>query len=174
MTSPPDGSPLASVVERNIRSLLERRRREEAARPLHERVSGQITRLAGSLGFVYVQAALVLAWVAINAGWTALPRFDPSFVILGTAVSCEAIFLTAFVLIAQNRMSAQAERRAELDLQISLLAEHEVTRLIKLVSAIAARVGAEQPDAEELVELARDVAPDQVLDRLEGDEPTTH
>ncbi len=166
---PPEesGSPLASVVERNIPSLLERRRREEAARGPEARLSGLVARFAGSLPFVYVHAVVVLAWVAINAGWLPLPRFDPSFVILGTAASVEAIFLTAFVLLTQNRMAAMAERRAELDLQISLLAEHEVTRLIKLARAIAARVGAEQPDADELTELARDVAPEQLLDRLE-------
>jgi uncharacterized membrane protein len=72
------------------------------------------------------------------------------------------------VLITQNRMSANAEKRAELDLHISLLAEHEVTRLVTMVSALAKEAGVEQPEAGELSDLKQDVAPERVLDRIEG------
>ena len=82
-------------------------------------------------------------WIIINLGSTPLPAFDPTFVILAMFASVEAIFLSTFVLITQNRMAAQADRRADLDLHISLLAEHEVTRLITLVSSIAERMGIE-------------------------------
>jgi uncharacterized membrane protein len=70
------------------------------------------------------------------------------------------------VLIAQNRMAEVSARRAELDLQISLLAEHEVTRLLQLVTTMARRIGAELPGDAELEELQRPIAPDQVLDEL--------
>jgi uncharacterized membrane protein len=82
--------------------------------------------------------------------------------------SVEAIFLSTFVLITQNTMQAQADRRADLNLQISLLAEHEVTQLIKLVHAIAERVEAEDAatDGAELADLKQDVVPEQVLDKL--------
>jgi uncharacterized membrane protein len=72
------------------------------------------------------------------------------------------------VLISQNRMSAAADKRADLDLQISLLAEHEVTRLVTLVSAIADRMGVETQVDAELDEIKRDVAPEAVLDELEA------
>jgi uncharacterized membrane protein len=65
-------------------------------------------------------------------------------------------------------MTAQAEKRADLDLQISLLAEHEITRLITLTTAIAARLGIDACHDPELVELAQDVAPEQVLDTMEA------
>ncbi len=82
-------------------------------------------------------------WILINLGWAPpLPRFDPSFVILAIA-SVEAIFLSTFVLITQNRMTGLADKRADLDLQINLLAEHEVIRLLALVRAIAERMGIE-------------------------------
>jgi uncharacterized membrane protein len=97
------------------------------------------------------------------------PKFDPTFVILATAASVEAIFLSTFVLISQNRSSAAADRRADLDLQINLLAEHEVTRLIALTSAIAQKLGVEEEPDSELAELKRDVAPEAVLDTLEGE-----
>ena len=84
------------------------------------------------------------------------------------AASVEAIFLSTFILITQNRMAAQAEKRAELDLQISLLAEHEITRVVTLVAAIAERLGIEASHDPELAELKQNVAPEQVLDKMEA------
>jgi uncharacterized membrane protein len=84
--------------------------------------------------------------------------------------SVEAIFLSTFVLISQNRMAAQSARRADLDLQVSLLAEHEVTQLITMVKAIAQRLELEVAADPELPELERDVAPEQVLDVIEKQE----
>jgi len=55
--------------------------------------------------------------------------------------SVEAIFLSTFVLISLNRLAAAADKRADLDLQINLLAEHEVTRFVAMVAAIADRLG---------------------------------
>jgi uncharacterized membrane protein len=81
--------------------------------------------------------------------------------------SVEAIFLSTFVLISQNRMAAADAKRAELDLQISLLAEHEVTKLVALVSAIANRMGVQTDVDPEVEELKQDVAPDVVLDEIE-------
>jgi hypothetical protein len=72
------------------------------------------------------------------------------------------------VLISQNRMAAAADKRADLDLQVSLLAEHEVTKLVTVVSGLADRMGSEA-DAE-VKEIARDVAPEAVRDELEATE----
>jgi uncharacterized membrane protein len=88
--------------------------------------------------------------------------------VLAMMASVEAIFLSTFVLISQNRMSAAADKRADLDLQISLLAEHEVTKLVTLVSALADRIGVETQVDAELDEIKRDVAPEVVLDEIEA------
>jgi uncharacterized membrane protein len=88
-------------------------------------------------------------------------------VVLAMVASVEAIFLSTFVLISQNRMAAEADKRADLDLQISLLAEHEVTKLTTLVSDIARNMGVKTGVEQELEEVKRDVAPDRVLDRIE-------
>jgi uncharacterized membrane protein len=162
-----DHAPITKIVVRNIEALLERQRRQNERRPARERVAVAVTRFAGSLAFVYLHLVAVIAWVMINIGLTPLPRFDPTFVLLATIASVEAIFLTAFVLITQNRMQAEADRRAELDLQISLLTEHELTRLLTLVRRLAEHSGLTLPDDEELRELQRDVAPEQILDTLE-------
>src|SRR5687768_15016120 len=117
--------------------------------------------------FVYIHLIGFGAWIIVNLGWTPLPTFDPTFVVLAMFASVEAIFLSTFVLISQNRMAEAAEKRANLDLQISLLAEHEVTRLITLVGEIADRMGIDQARNPELSELKRDVAPEKVLDTME-------
>ncbi|TIO63095.1 MAG: DUF1003 domain-containing protein, partial [Mesorhizobium sp.] len=92
--------------------------------------------------------------------------WDPSLVILAMFASVEAIFLSTFVLINQNRMAAQDDARADLDLQVSLLNEHETTKLIKLVEEIAKRLDVPTEADNELKELKRDVAPEAVLDKI--------
>lgn len=159
---------VAGVVERNIGSLIARRRAEGAQRRAQERVADAITRFTGSMPFVYIHLAIFGSWVLINAGLLGpLPRFDPSFVILAMAASVEAIFLSTFVLITQNRMAAQADKRADLDLQISLLSEHEITRLIRLTNRIAGELGIPDSQSPEIRELERDVHPEAVLKKME-------
>jgi uncharacterized membrane protein len=162
---------MAEVVDRNIRALLEHRRDEDLAKSTAEHVAAAITRFTGSLVFVCLHVAIVVLWIAVNtARIPAVPPFDPHFAILAVAASIEAIFLATFVLITQNRMQTLADKRAHLDLQISLLAEHEVTRLLTLVTAIARRMEIEESYDPELAELAKDVHPEGVLDRIEEGE----
>src|SRR3954468_16294021 len=154
---------LAPAMARNIAALLDRSRQAERARPRSERFADRITGFTGSMRFVVLHLAIFGTWLLINLGATPITEFDSSFVGLATVASVEAIFLSTFVLISQNRMQAQADARADLDLHVSLLAEHEVTRLISLVTAIADRLGIEEADDPELAELAQDVAPERVL-----------
>ncbi|MPZ76134.1 MAG: DUF1003 domain-containing protein, partial [Deltaproteobacteria bacterium] len=125
-------SSVASIVDRNIEALLSRRQQEEKNKGAQDRIADAISRFTGSMPFVYLHLIIFGSWIIVNLGWTPLKPFDPTFVILAMFASVEAIFLSTFVLITQNRMAAQADRRADLDLHISLLAEHEVTRLITL------------------------------------------
>ncbi|PSC04451.1 hypothetical protein SLNSH_13195 [Alsobacter soli] len=171
VSAQPDAEGLSSVLHRNIEALRERRVREERSATVEEKIAAAITRFSGSMAFVYIHLAAVLLWISWNVGLIpGVKAFDPSFVILATAASVEAIFLSTFVLISQNRAAAAADRRADLDLQINLLAEHEVTRLLELTAAIAAKVGVQEAAKPELRELKRDVAPEAVLDRLEDEE----
>jgi uncharacterized membrane protein len=158
---------MAGIVQRNIRALLERRQLEEKRRTPKQRIADAITRFTGSMTFVYIHLVLFGLWIGLNLPWSPLPRFDPTFVVLAMFASVEAIFLSTFVLISQNRMTEQADKRADLDLQVSLLAEHEITRLITLVRAIADRIQIEESKNPELSELQEDVAPERVLDVME-------
>ena len=116
---------------------------------------------------MFIHLALFGGWIAWNLGWLGLKPFDPSFVVLAMFASVEAIFLSTFVLISQNRMAAQADKRAELNLQVSLLSEHEITRLIILVSEMAKKLHVAEAHGPEIAELAKDVPPEQVLDTIE-------
>lgn len=89
------------------------------------------------------------------------------------AASVEAIFLSTFVLISQNRSAELADKRAE-HLQVSLLAEHETTRLVALVTKMAERMGVDEANDPELSELSTDVRPEKVLDVLERSEHQAH
>lgn len=162
---------MANIVERNIQALLARRNQEEKTKGVQDRIADAVSRFTGSMTFVYIHLVGFGLWIIVNLGWTPLPAFDPTFVVLAMFASVEAIFLSTFVLITQNRMAAQADRRADLDLHISLLAEHEVTRLITLVTAIAERIGVEPAvNHPELAELEKDVDPEKVLDQIEQTE----
>jgi uncharacterized membrane protein len=165
---PPRPDDLSSALRRNIQALENRRRQEAAAAPAEARVAEAITRFTGSMRFVYVHLALYGAWIVVNLGVVpGLPKFDPSFVILAMVASVEAIFLSTFVLISQNRMAAAADKRADLDLHVSLLTEHELTKLVELVTAMAERAGVQANADPEIEEIKKDVAPEAVLDEIE-------
>jgi uncharacterized membrane protein len=170
-----DDGRLHEVLRRNIRSLRRVRAEYERTRSLETRVADAITRFSGSMPCVYVHAVLVSLWILINARvMTVVPAFDPyPFVMLAMVASVEAIFLSTFVLVSQNRQAELAEKRAELDLQINLLAEHEITKLIALVDDIATAL--QVPRAADSTEaLKQEVRPETVLrevDRIEEEEP---
>jgi uncharacterized membrane protein len=137
-------------------------------------VADFITRVSGSLLFVFLHVVWFAVWVLANVGFFGIEPFDPfPFGLLTTIVSLEAIFLSTFVLVSQNRQSAIADRRAQLDLQINLLAEYEVTRLLKLQDAIAKRLKVNECDSKELKELEQDIEPEAVLEKLEAEENGT-
>src|ERR671933_1481092 len=175
LTAPPPNPPgLSSVLERNIEALTQRREREEAEATVQERIAEAITRFTGSMLFVYIHLAIFGFWIVANLVWIpGVPTWDQSFVMLAMWASVEAIFLSTFVLISQNRMQAAADKRADLDLQISLLAEHEVTKIATLVAALAARMGVKTEVDEELDEITQDVAPEAVLDEIEATDQKT-
>jgi uncharacterized membrane protein len=159
---------MARVVERNIDALLDRQNAEESNKRFEEKVADTVTRFTGSMIFVYIHLLLFGIWIIWNIGLLGLKPFDASLVILAMFASVEAIFLSTFVLISQNRMNEKADKRADLNLQISLLAEHEITRLITLNTAMAKKMGLEHTyDDEEIEELSKDVHPEKVMDIIE-------
>jgi uncharacterized membrane protein len=167
----PAAEGLTPALARNIDAVMQRRRQTAGAASIQERAAAAISRFAGSMTFIYIHIVLYGTWILANLGWLpGVSPWDPSLVILAMEASVEAIFLSTFVLINQNRMAAEDNVRADLDLQVSLLNEHETTRLISMVEAISEKLGVFTGADGELDELKKDVAPEAVLDRLEAEE----
>ena len=151
---PPFNPTLSDVVENNIRTLLRLRAQRSKERNVQERLADGITYLSGRMSFVYFHVIWFAAWIAINTGQIGINVFDPyPYGLLTMIVSLEAIFLSTFVLISQNRLSEEADRRADLDLHIGLLNETEMTYALKMLRAIQKKldIDTDDPAIEDLL-----------------------
>ena len=157
-TTNAEGTPAMAqgVLRRNLKVIAGMERRALAARTLGERIGDAVARAVGSMWMVVVHLLWFGGWIAWNTGLVpGAHRFDPfPFGLLTMVVSLEAIFLSLFLLISQNRLTREADKRARLDLQINLLAEEETTKVLRLLDRIAAHLGVEiagrDQDLEEL------------------------
>ena len=88
-------------------------------------VADRVTAFAGSLNFVYIHSAWFLVWIILNVGLIGAGlKFDPfPFGLLTMIVSLEAIFLSTFVMVSQNRQAKRADLRAQLEFETNLRAE---------------------------------------------------
>jgi uncharacterized membrane protein len=133
-----------------------------------DRIADRISRLCGSMSFIYLHLAWFGVWVLAN---TILPtrfHFDEyPFSFLTLIVSLEAIFLSTFIMISQNRQSILSERRAQLDLQINMLSEQENTKMLCLLQQIAGKLNIENGEDREIELLAKAVKPEQLARQIE-------
>jgi len=141
------------TIERNVRVVAELEHQALGDRSLGQRIGDAAARIIGSMPFLVFQLVFISGWIVINLGAVPGVRpFDPfPFALLALVGALEAIFLTLFVLISQNRLAIQAEKRAHLDLQINLLAEAETTKILRVLDRIADKVGVpkeEEPSPE--------------------------
>jgi len=159
---------LAKAIERNIETILEIQEQMNKGRTLQDHFADSITAFFGSMKFVYFHVLWFGVWIFWNV-FAPEQAFDPfPFGLLTMIVSLEAIFLSTFVLISQNRQAALADKRADLDLQINLLAEYEVTKLLRLTDALAEHFHLKEGNDKEIEELERTVPPDQLLQEFEN------
>ncbi|MGB8456656.1 MAG: DUF1003 domain-containing protein [Candidatus Acidiferrum sp.] len=119
-----------------------------------ERQSDAVVRFIGSPVFLLLHVTLIAVWSAVNLNLIpSVAAFDPfPFGILALLVSSESVFLTIFVLISQNRMSRQAERRAHLDLQVGMLAEQELTMMLQMLQKLCQHSGVDTRSANQQVQ----------------------
>lgn len=163
-----DKPALSAVMERNIRTIIQLRLKAARERNLQDRLADTITSFSGRMVFVYVHVVWFGVWVLLNTGHMGVRPFDPfPYGLLTMVVSLEAIFLSTFVLISQNRMSQEAERRADLDLQIGLLTEHELTRVLQMLDVIQEKMGIENDADSDLADLEIETRPEDVLAEIE-------
>jgi CRP/FNR family transcriptional regulator, cyclic AMP receptor protein len=115
---------LRTRVSRNVNEEV-----EEQLSPL-QRVADWIAWFSGSMPFLFINAAWFIGWVAINTLPLGIRAFDPyPFGLLTMIVSLEAIFLSCFVLISQNRQAEKDRVRSDVEYEVNVKAELEVAHL---------------------------------------------
>jgi uncharacterized membrane protein len=164
------------IMRKNISAIQQMQRQTAEARTLQDRIADIVTAFSGSMAFVYIHAIWFGLWVLLNVGLIHVPHiseFDPyPFGLLTMIVSLEAIFLSTFVLVSQNRISEVNDKRAELDLQVNLLAEQKATKVLEMLDEIAKQLDGMssrfnfQPDPE-VQALKVSPEPQEVLEVIE-------
>jgi uncharacterized membrane protein len=156
----PTEAHLASATERNIETVANLERRFLRDRTWLDYIADAIAGFTGSIYFV-----LITLWFLINTGhFFGFPKFDPyPFILLAMVVSVEAVLLSTFVLMKQNRMSQRVDQRDHLNLQIDLLAEEEITKILQLQRAICQRLGIDTAERDPNVREMAETTPLQTL-----------
>ena len=166
---PKENTRADSAVDPTIRAVAKIEHDAYRARTLMDHVAGWITRRAGSGTAIVLHLIWFAFWLLANIG--AVPGvspFDPfPFNLLTMVVSLEAIFLTLFVLISQNRMSQEADKRAQLDLQVNLLAERETTMILQMLDRISEKLEIPESRREDLVQLLKETRIEELAKKLD-------
>jgi uncharacterized membrane protein len=132
--------PSSDPILKNVRAIAELERATLQQRTRVERLTDVVTETAGSPPFIIAHMFWFVGWMTLNRSTGA--AFDPTpFSLLNLMVSLEAIVLTSFVLMTQNRMTKQADKRAHLDLQINLIAEQELTAVLQMLHGLCQKSG---------------------------------
>jgi uncharacterized membrane protein len=158
---------VADVTRDNVRAMHKLEELAVARRTFADRIAEFVAKFCGSITFVWIHAVLFGGWVVWNV-LPVLPHFDPyPFIFLTLCVSLEAIFLSSFILIAQNYEMRVTERRSQLDLQINLLAEQENTKILQLLDRMAKKMGLYEEDDPEIAVLEQATRPETLAKQIE-------
>jgi uncharacterized membrane protein len=162
------GTSVEDLTERNVALIRELEEAAKRERTPSDRVAEAIAGFCGSMRFVWVHVIWFGVWIVLNV-IPGMPHIDPfPFTFLTLVVSLEAIFLSTFILISQNHDTSITERRHHLDLQINLLSEQENTKMIAMLQAIAAHIGAELGHDPHLKALSEETEPQRVAQQIEA------
>jgi uncharacterized membrane protein len=145
------------VRSRQIVRSFEARLAEKRTRA--ERLADHFTKLFGNISFFIGNLAWFAVWLVWNSGLVpGLPIFDPyPFILLITIVSLEAICLSVLVLISQNQAAKIDRLRSEVDLQINLIAEQEITKALSLLSVLLEKQGINVKEDPEIQKMLRKI-----------------
>jgi len=141
---------------------------EESKATIAHRVADGITSFCGSMKFVWVTVLSVAGWIVFNLALPKPRRFDPfPFSLLTLGLSVEAIFLSIFILISQNRAARVSAKRSHLDLQLNLLSEQENTKMLLMLEQIGQAVGADVGDIPDVSILAQPTRPEALSEQID-------
>jgi len=169
LEAPASSTPGKSPSDHAIEAVAQIEHSARDARSRIDHFASTITRVAGTAQSIVFHLIWFILWLLINLhAIPGIQPFDPfPFNLLTTCVSLEAIFLTLFVLISQNRLSQEADKRAQLDLQVNLLAEKETTMILRMLQDISERLGVTGSSTKELRDLIRETNVDELAQKLE-------
>jgi uncharacterized membrane protein len=156
----------------NIGAIIDLERKALAASTWTARVSDAISRFVGSLWFVLFHIIVFAGWSFWNAIASPALRFDPyPYGLLTFIVSLEGVLIGTFVLITQNRMALHSDRRDHLNLQVDLLAEQEMTLVLRMLRRISERLDVAEPEAARAQTLGRETNIFDLMRELESKLP---
>ena len=154
------------LTRNNIEAISKMEHAASANRTHGDVIADTIAGFCGRMTFVWVHIVWFGVWIPINT----LPHFkhfDPfPFQFLTLVVSLEAIFLTTFVMISQNRQGKVADRRNHLDLQINLLAEQENSKMLSMLEAIMQHLEVPEDDPEVRI-LEEATRPEKMMEQIQ-------
>ncbi len=138
-------------------------------RTLIEKIADYMTSSFGSMTFLFFNVLLFTFWILINTNYIkVIPVFDPfPFSLLTMIVSLEAIILAVFVLISQNRSLKVDDIREETHLQIDIISEKEITKIIKMLTILLEKNGIDLSEDSELKKLLKPVSEVEIEKKLE-------
>lgn len=134
-----------------------------------EKIADYFTGTFGTMGFFLFNVTWFLIWIIWNLGLIpGLPVFDPyPFILLITMVSLEAIFLATLVLISQNRQAKIDRLRAEVALQVEMISEQEITKILSLILILLERKGINVKEDPEIQRMLKAVDPWYIEKKIE-------
>jgi uncharacterized membrane protein len=168
------------IMRRNIEAVLDSHHKAVGPPGRHSRIADWVTKFSGSMVFFWVNLLWFAIWILHNLEIITLPgfeQFDPfPFSLLTLIVSLEAIFLSVFVLITQNNQAKISDRRAELDLQINLLAEQKIVKVLDMLDGVREQLNEMDnsfhlPKDPVVTAMKESPLPEQVLEALDKTEP---
>ena len=132
------------------------------------RLADDLTSTFGSIAFSSLNVVVFIIWILINTGKVSgVSAFDPfPFPLMTTIVSLEAIILTLIVLMSQNRQSFISSLREEIDMQVNIASEKEITKILQILTKIADKQGIKLED-KELTEMLKEIEVSYIERKLE-------
>ena len=156
-----------TLTDRNLQSILNKERLAQSDSTYGQRFAGYVAAFCGTMTFVWIHVVIFTLWIAYNTSPWVSVHYDPlPFAFLNFSLSIEAIFLSAFILITQNREAQLDKQRSHLDLQINLLTEQGNTQMLKILRSIADKVGADFEEDPDMQLMEQTTQPERLLDQI--------
>lgn len=163
-------SPFQSRLSKSRKALKSLRSKLDRRKSPAEKLADFMTSNFGSFSFLVVNTLWFGVWIFINLGYATptIAIFDPyPFGLLTMIVSLEAIILSIFVLVSQNREQKINDLREEIDLEVDVVSESEITKVLEILVKIAKKNNIDLSKDEELLDMLKPLSREKISTNLE-------